>query len=546
MVTRQGLSKVLSPRPSFRLFFFTGLVAVELALLSVRFDAADLTAGYLPLLVGAWGAVSLRFGIAAVALIMLFGRNSLATALSTERHFPPISAPLVFGHALLLFLSWLLAVQVFGHALPPSRADWFAGAWILTGLLAVVCAGLAFLPAAVWLHLFSACRDVLVFALAAALAGTVAGGFARNLWRPASTVTFSAVSALLKPWIAGLAIDPSHLTLAARGFDIQIADECSGLEGIGLVLAFGSAWLWFSRREYRFPRALLLLPAGVVAIWLMNVARIAVLFVLGYAGAPGIAMGGFHSQAGWIGFILVAIVCVAGSSRVSWLRRETPGLALPGKEKAIAEVPPGNAARATNFTAVYLAPFLAILAASMLSRAASANFEWFYPLRPIAALAALIYYRKQYRRMDWRVSWFGAAAGVAVFGLWIALEPPAAPGAAPSGVPLAWIAARVFAAAITVPIAEELAFRGFLLRRLSKEAFEIIDPRSAGWIAVVLSSLVFGVFHGDRWLAGSLAGLAYAAVYCRRGSIGDAALAHAVTNTLVAVYVLTTGNWQLW
>jgi TPR repeat protein len=67
MVTRQGLSKVLSPRPSFRLFFFTGLVAVELALLSVRFDAADLTAGYLPLLVGAWGAVSLRFGLAAVA-----------------------------------------------------------------------------------------------------------------------------------------------------------------------------------------------------------------------------------------------------------------------------------------------------------------------------------------------------------------------------------------------------------------------------------------------------------------------------------------------
>jgi len=133
-----------------------------------------------------------------------------------------------------------------------------------------------------------------------------------------------------------------------------------------------------------------------------------------------------------------------------------------------------------------------------------------------------------------------------VFALWIALEPAAAHATAPSHVPAAWIAARVFAAAITVPVAEELAFRGFLLRRLSKEAFEIIDPRSAGWIAVVLSSLVFGVFHGDRWLAGSLAGLAYAAVYCRRGSIGDAALAHAVTNTLVAVYVLTTGNWQLW
>jgi exosortase E/protease (VPEID-CTERM system) len=546
MVTRQGLSKVLSRRPSFRLFFLVGLVAVELALLSIRFDAADLTAGYLPLLVNRWGAVSLRFGIAAAALILLLGRSSLGAALASERRFPPISAPLVTGHALLLFLSWLLAVQVFGQAMPASRADWLAGAWILTGVLAMICAGLAFLPASVWLRLFSACRDVLVFAMAAALIGTMVGGFARNLWRPASSLTFSAVSGLLKPWIASLLIDPSHLTLGARNFDIQIADECSGLEGIGLVLAFSSAWLWFSRREYRFPRALLLLPVGVLAIWLMNVARIAGLFALGYAGAPGIAMGGFHSQAGWISFILVATVCVAGSSRVSWVRRETPRPATARRETPLHATLPASIAGASNFTAVYLLPFLAVLAAAMLSKAASAQFEWFYPLRPLAAVAALAYYRKQYRQMDWHVSWFGAAAGVIVFGLWIALEHGAAPDTAPSHVPAVWIAARVFAAAITVPIAEELAFRGFLLRRLSKEAFETIDPRSAGVVAVVLSSLIFGLFHGDRWLAGSLAGLFYAGVYWRRGSIGDAVIAHGLTNALVAVYVLSTGNWQLW
>jgi CAAX prenyl protease-like protein len=97
-----------------------------------------------------------------------------------------------------------------------------------------------------------------------------------------------------------------------------------------------------------------------------------------------------------------------------------------------------------------------------------------------------------------------------------------------------------------VPVAEELAFRGFLLRRLAREVFEAVEPRSAGLLAVVLSSLVFGLFHGDRWLAGSLAGLVYAGVYCRRGSIGDAALAHGLTNAFLAVYVLSTGNWQLW
>jgi membrane protease YdiL (CAAX protease family) len=38
----------------------------------------------------------------------------------------------------------------------------------------------------------------------------------------------------------------------------------------------------------------------------------------------------------------------------------------------------------------------------------------------------------------------------------------------------------------------------------------------------------------------------YAFAMLRRGRIGEAAAAHAVTNALLAVYVLATGNWQLW
>ena len=97
-----------------------------------------------------------------------------------------------------------------------------------------------------------------------------------------------------------------------------------------------------------------------------------------------------------------------------------------------------------------------------------------------------------------------------------------------------------------MPIVEELAFRGFLIRRLMANDFESLDPRQFTWFAVLVSSLVFGLLHGDRWIAGSIAGLIYAGVMLRRGSIGDAVAAHATTNALIAFAVLVGGKWNLW
>ena len=86
---------------------------------------------------------------------------------------------------------------------------------------------------------------------------------------------------------------------------------------------------------------------------------------------------------------------------------------------------------------------------------------------------------------------------------------------------------------------EEIAFRGVLwglLRRV----------RGGGTvIATIVSSVLFGLMHG-RWLAGTLAGIVYALVVRRRGQLGDAIVAHAVTNLLIAEAVLLFGAWWLW
>jgi CAAX prenyl protease-like protein len=108
-----------------------------------------------------------------------------------------------------------------------------------------------------------------------------------------------------------------------------------------------------------------------------------------------------------------------------------------------------------------------------------------------------------------------------------------------------WVSFRVIGSIITVPLAEELAFRGYLIRKLVSPAFETVRVGQFTWLSFVVSSVAFGLLHG-RWLAGTLAGMAYAAALYRRGEIGEAVYAHMTTNALIAAYVLWFGHWSLW
>jgi len=267
------------------------------------------------------------------------------------------------------------------------------------------------------------------------------------------------------------------------------------------------------------------------------------LILIGNAGAPAIALGGFHSQAGWMAFNVVALGFSVGVQRLPWITTRQPSRA-------------SAAAAGGNPAAPYLVPFLAILAAAMISRAVTGGFEWLYPLRFFAAAAALWFFRRKYTGLDWTFGWIGPAAGVIVFGIWLSLdlvagvrtESPIASGIAslPPASRFAWLACRILAAVVTVPIAEELAFRGFLIRRLMAADFESLSVRTFSYVSLLVSSVVFGLLHGDRWLAGTVAGLLYAGVFLRRGKIGDAVIAHATTNALLAALVLFSGKWYLW
>jgi len=372
--------------------------------------------------------------------------------------------------------------------------------------------------------------------------------------------TFRGVAVLLGFFTPNVVTDPAHFVVGTHAFPIFIADQCSGVEGLALMLSLTVGWLLYARRELRLARALLLVPFSLLLSWLLNLVRLAVLIAIGNAGYPDVALGGFHSQAGWILFSCVALAFLLTVNNVSWFRLSGPVLAtVPSTAPQVNQVPLAR----TNLAAVYLLPWLAILAAGLLAQAASDGFEWMYALRLIAALAVFYAYRRHYLRMDWRFGWLGPAAGVLVFTLWIAIDQAIgrdsaiSNGALLTGVAqglarlshiqrVAWIITRVIAAVTTVPLAEELAFRGYIARRILSPNVESVSLGSLSLVAVLASSLAFGILHGRMWLAGTLAGVVFALVARLRGRLGEAVAAHATANLLLALWIIARGNYSLW
>jgi exosortase E/protease (VPEID-CTERM system) len=528
-----------------RLGLLTGLLILELIAMSIWLDTAALDGrGWLARVVGQWGPPSVQWVVAFGALWLTFGWRPGREALqrfSSENGQSGFSYAGLLWHLSALFLFGGLSALLFGKIPAQFPTNLLAAVWLAAGILAAVLAAVAFLPLKLWFGIIRETRWAAVYAALGAAGASLFGSASHSLWKPLARLTFEVVLALLHPYLAHVSVDWASLTIGGRGFEATIAPQCSGLEGVGLMLMFGVAWLWFFRQECRFPQALLLIPVGMVLIWLLNAVRIAGLVLIGNAGSPGIALGGFHSQAGWISFNAVALGFCLTLRRVPWLMRREAAASKRSAE---------------NPTAAYLVPLLAIFVATMISGAASSQFEWLYPLRFFAAAGALWYFRRSYAGLDWRFGWLAPVIGGVVLALWLGLDwtagkHPASGIAAglaalPVSVRIAWLAFRTLGAVVTVPIAEELAFRAFLIRRLMAADFESVDTKRYSYAAILVSSIVFGLMHGDRWLAGTAAGVLYAIAFLRRGRIGDAVVAHATTNALLAGYVLVSGNWGFW
>lgn len=170
---------------------------------------------------------------------------------------------------------------------------------------------------------------------------------------------------------------------------------------------------------------------------------------------------------------------------------------------------------------------------------------------PVLALAAM---RHHYRDIAWSFSpgfvLAGAVAGLAFAALAPRPDPADAAGwqaewhSMSTAGQAIWLAVRAVGSILVVPVVEELAFRGYLLRRLVAREFEKVPTEYLSLPALLLSSAAFGAIH-HGWWGGTLAGLVFGLVQIR-GGVGQAIIAHVASNAVIAVLVLWFGCWWLW
>ena len=99
---------------------------------------------------------------------------------------------------------------------------------------------------------------------------------------------------------------------------------------------------------------------------------------------------------------------------------------------------------------------------------------------------------------------------------------------------------------VTVPILEELFWRGWLLRWMIHQEFTKVQIGAYTASAFWTVALLFASEHGPYWEVGLAAGLIYNWWLIRTKNLADCIVAHAVTNGALSAYVLLTGNWQYW
>jgi len=200
------------------------------------------------------------------------------------------------------------------------------------------------------------------------------------------------------------------------------------------------------------------------------------------------------------------------------------------------------------------------------------HYPIIYTVKIALTIAAILFVLPGYRQFPLHISALAVVVGVVGVVLWIwicslQLEPRLlAPlgldallglGDRPAYNPLeqlqanpAWaytfLAIRFVGLALVVPVIEEFFLRGFVMRFVQGDQWWEVPFGQVTPLAVVVGTAVPMLMHPGELLAAFVWFSLVTWLMIRTRNIWACVAAHAVTNLLLGIYVVTQNQWQLW
>jgi uncharacterized protein len=184
---------------------------------------------------------------------------------------------------------------------------------------------------------------------------------------------------------------------------------------------------------------------------------------------------------------------------------------------------------------------------------------WLYAAKVFVGAWLIWEMRPFVQEMRWAISVEAVVVGVAVFAIWVGLDPyypmntlvfsdtkgslwnPFERFGQGSAVAWTLVCIRIAGMTLVVPPLEEVFYRSFLYRYFVRVNFLEMPLTRFHPTSFIVTSVIFGMLHYE-WLAGVLCGMAYQWLVLRKGRLGDAMTAHAITNFLLGVWVVWKGG----
>jgi uncharacterized protein len=240
----------------------------------------------------------------------------------------------------------------------------------------------------------------------------------------------------------------------------------------------------------------------------------------------------------------------------------------PGRVRVLVDRQPRAAPRRSwlQDDLPYVLPMLAFLLILQVGSTWKSLYAEMYVARTLVVPVLLVLFWRRYTPIRWNGWWLGVIVGVLGIFQWVLMQqwlqhhfalfrPPPAdevfnPFRDVHGGPLAvwgFIAVRVVGAVLVVPVMEELFWRDYLWRQmLAPNDFKLARVGEWGWLPFLGTAAAFALVHGNWWLTAIGWGLMVGALLVYTKSLGACIVAHAVTNLLLAGYVLKTQDWSFW